>query len=34
MAYKVVVEPEAQQDINDALDYYSTVTDDINVLVN
>ena len=34
MAYKVVVEPEAQQDIDLALDYYSSVTDDVNVLIN
>lgn len=34
MAYKVVVEPEAQQDIDDALDYYNRLTDDVNVLIN
>jgi addiction module RelE/StbE family toxin len=34
MAYKVVVEPEAQKDIDDAFEYYSNVSDDINVLIN
>ncbi len=34
MAYKIVVEPEAQNEIDAAFDYYSNVTEDINVLIN
>lgn len=34
MAYNVVVEPEAQQDIDDAIHYYSKVSDDTKMLVN
>ena len=34
MAYNVIVEPEAQQDIDDAIEYYSNVTNDTKVLVN
>ena len=34
MAYNVIVEPEAQQDIDEAIEYYSNVTNDTKVLVN
>jgi addiction module RelE/StbE family toxin len=34
MSYKVVVEPEAQKEIDNAFDYYSKATNDINVLIN
>lgn len=34
MAFKLIVEPQAQKDINKAFDYYKSVTDDINVLIN
>lgn len=33
MAYNVVVEPDAQKDIDDAFEYYSKATDDISVLI-
>lgn len=34
MAYKLVVEPEAQKEIDKAFDYFISVTDDINVISN
>lgn len=34
MAYKLIVEPQAQLDIDQAFDYYNSVTKDIEVLIN
>lgn len=34
MAFKLIVEPQAQKDIDKAFNYYKSVTDDINVLIN
>ncbi len=34
MAYKVVVEPDVQNDIDNAIEYYKRVTEDNKVLIN
>jgi len=34
MVYKVIVEPEAQKEIEDAFEYYDKVTNDKKVLIN
>ncbi len=34
MAYKVVVEPEGQKEIDNDIEYYSSISDDINVQLN
>lgn len=34
MAYKVVVEPDAQDDIDEAFEYYLSVTDNAKVITN
>jgi len=34
MAFKLIVEPEAQKEIDKAFDYYKSVSDDMNVLIN
>ncbi|MFO0479954.1 MAG: type II toxin-antitoxin system RelE/ParE family toxin [Bacteroidota bacterium] len=34
MAFKLIVEPEAQKEIDEAFDYFKRVSDDIKVLVN
>jgi mRNA-degrading endonuclease RelE of RelBE toxin-antitoxin system len=34
MAFKLIIEPEAQKEIDKAFDYYKSVSDDMNVLIN
>jgi addiction module RelE/StbE family toxin len=34
MAYKIIIEQNAQKDIDDAFEYYKSVTEDIKVLIH